>query len=96
MPAPAAADCDHGVTPATPDRVQALRKELRQAGLSEGQAEKFVVSLRASRNGSAAHGLGEFWDFCKELSIDRKQVCIPGTMQLARRQACWTVSAGPM
>ena len=63
--------------------MQALRQELRKAGLSEAQAEKFLVSLRASRGGSAAHGLSEFWAFCEDLSIDSKQVRFHGTSQLA-------------
>ena len=41
------------------------------------------MSLRASWDGSAAHGLGEFWAFCEKLSIDSKQVNLLGFLQLA-------------
>ena len=56
--------------------VQSLSKELRQAGLSATQSDKFLINLRASRYGSAMHGLGEFWVFCKRLGITKTQVCL--------------------
>ena len=63
--------------------VQSLRKELRHVGLSAAQTDKFLINLRASRNGSALHGLDEFWVFCKRLGITETQVRLQAILRWA-------------